>query len=589
MKLQIDGVDSPIDGFPDNFKDLPQDQQHQMLDAVRRDYSGKKVSAEIKDYGSKSWGDTAAEAAASAIQGYPKQIASQIGTIVPAAAPLLSAAGVGTSPHPVQDTAIAIKNAGLGLLQKFMPELGDDAVRYADEVGQHFKNRYGSGWAGLKQAIASDPYSVASELSIFLGARSGAGRVAGITRTPAAGEGAIAGFRARGEVSRALNRDRMVPEEIVRRGQEMEAAGRPGTTIAEVGGENVRGLVERAAQSPGEARTILIPQLEARQKAQQTRLADDLASLTGTKKSAMEATDQAMQQRATQSKPLYQKAMAFDAAADPDIAAAFQKATATGWGEEILKSPTLKRTLQSEYGVKDISQVPLMVQIDAWKKAADDVVGAALRAGEKNRARVVGDVRNGLIDVVKAKNPDYQAALNAYSGPTRYMDAVEDGGRILKPSMTAEQLRADFGKLGESEQEAYRVGAVSAIVAKMRGKTGSVVDAAQVLNSVETRAKVAAIMPTPEAAASWNKRLDFEVSLSQLSKRTLGGSPTARRMAEGADSMELGADLAMHALGGSVFGGILGGARRFIRGRMSQGTDAALAKQLQQPATKFGQ
>ena len=86
-------------------------------------------------------------------------------------------------------------------------------------------------------------------------------------------------------------------------------------------------------------------------------------------------------------------------------------------------------------------------------------------------------------------------------------------------------------------------------------------------------------MPNAQAVASWNKRLDFEGSLSELSRRTLGGSPTALSLAEGADAMSLGADAALHILGGSaILPLLMRGGRGLIGSRMGKGTDAAIRK-----------
>jgi hypothetical protein len=102
------------------------------------------------------------------------------------------------------------------------------------------------------------------------------------------------------------------------------------STLADVGGENVRGLMERVSQTPGAGRTVATPFLETRQVQQASRIADDLSELAGTKKSAFEAVTQTMAQRASEGKPLYQKAMDYNARADADIVAAWEEATSTG-------------------------------------------------------------------------------------------------------------------------------------------------------------------------------------------------------------------------------------------------------------------
>jgi hypothetical protein len=58
-------------------------------------------------------------------------------------------------------------------------------------------------------------------------------------------------------------------------------------------------------------------------------------------------------------------------------------------------------------------------------------------------------------------------------------------------------------------------------------------------------------------------------------------------MAETGDAMSLGTDLAAHALGGSGIWSVLKSMRGFARNKIGQGTDAAIARMLQQPAISF--
>lgn len=123
-----------------------------------------------------------------------------------------------------------------------------------------------------------------------------------------------------------------------------------------------------------------------------------------------------MAQRTATARPLYQKAFQFDADAVPEIVDAFRHEVSTGHGASILKSAEFRKNLQTEYGISDPTQAPLMVVIDAWKKAADDLVGEAVRKGSKNSARIIGDMRDHVIGVVDQHNPAYRTARDAWSG-----------------------------------------------------------------------------------------------------------------------------------------------------------------------------
>jgi hypothetical protein len=389
------------------------------------------------------------------------------------------------------------------------------------------------------------------------------------------------------DVARAVARDELTAAQLAQRAAETQAI-RPGATLADVGGENVRGLVERVAQTPGAGRTIVTPFLSARQTGQRMRLASDLETLTGTTQTAVEAIDQTMTERASAAKPIYDIAFDFNARRVPEIVDAWERETSTGYGRSILLNPNFRRTLQTEYGIRDPAQAPLMVQIDAWKKIADDQIADAIRSGQGNKARVLTGMRERMLDVVDEANPAYAQARAAWAGPSKYLDAIESGKGILSRSRSAQEVTRDFARLGESEQEAYRIGAVSAIVARMGEDPAKFADMTKFLRSPAMREKVAALMPTAAAREKWERILSFEISSSELTGRALGGSATARRLAERDEAASLVGDLVLDAVTGASGVGLLKrlatGAPRWLRDKLRQRTDAAVARMLTDPS-----
>ena len=502
--LNIEGVGRVT--VSDDFVTLPPDRQQATVKDITQQIRAKGVAQEM----------TLGSAGLQAIGNIP---ASALRFAKDFAQPFI---------HPIE-TVQNLGAIGKGVLQKTHLVTGDDSEKYADAVGGWLMARYGSQQAILK-TLAEDPVGLAADVSIVLtGGGAVAARAPGVVGRVGEAAGAVgraidpvnaavlgakgAGMAAsatlggtlaprmaaRADLRRALDRDSMTPQGAEAAGQAL-AADRPGATVADVGGENVRGLVERVAQTPGAGRTAVKPFLTDRQEQQAGRIATDLADLTGTKKSAFQAINDTMQTRATQGRPLYQKAMSFDANADADIVTAFEEATSTGWGAAILKSPAFRRNVQSEFRVKDVADAPLMIVLDGFKKAADDLAGQAVRAGKKNEARVISDARDSVLDVVKAKNPAYQQALSAWAGKSAYLDAIEEGKGILSSKLSAEELTANLAKLGTSEKEAFRIGAVSAVRSKFGNDPAKLSDATKYLRSPEVRAKIAAIMPTPQAA-----------------------------------------------------------------------------------------
>lgn len=589
--LNIEGIGSV--NVSDDFTKLPAEQQQSIVEDIAHQVKVKRI---VQDMNRPSWLGAAAEGV----------------TNIPSSAGRFAENMVQPFIHPIT-TVQNLYAIGKGALQKTGLVKGNDAEKYADAVGKFLMDRYGSEDA-IKKTLAEDPVGLAADLSIVLtgggslAARApgiagrageivaGAGRVVDPLNIAAGGVqagrylgsavtgGAMApAATARAEVARALQRDNTSATGAESAAQAL-ASDRPGATLADVGGENVRGLVERVAQTPGAGRTSVVPFLTARQEQQADRISDDLSSLTGTKKSAFDAIAETMAQRQTEGKPLYDAAMNFNARADGEIVKAWDEATSTGWGKSILASSTLRKNLQSEFGIKDINQAPLMVLIDSWKKVADDSVGAAVRAGNKNTARTISEARDSVLDVVKAKNPAYGQALSAWAGKSAYLDAIEEGKGILSTKLGGDQLAADFAKLGTSEQEAFRIGAVSAIRAKMGNDPAKLGDMTKFMRSYEMRRKIAAIMPSKQAAAAWMRRLDFEVSSSELIGQSLKNSATARRLAEMSDARGIVGDLVMDAFSGappvSLLRRLVVGAGKRVRDTLRSRTDAELAKML---------
>jgi hypothetical protein len=415
--------------------------------------------------------------------------------------------------------------------------------------------------------------------SVVRGVTSVAQNVAGAVR-PSSGAAA--------DIGRAIARDEDTPAALLAR-QATAEAERPGVaTIADVGGENVRGLVERVAQTPGAGRTQVVPTLTARQEQQADRLVTDLRTLTGTAKTANQAIDDTIAARATAAKPLYDEAFKFDAASSPEVMAAFDKATSTGFGKAVLQSSSLKKSLQTEYGVDDIAQAPKMVLIDAWKKEVDDLVGTAKREGKSNAVRVLSRMRDDVVKAVDEANPAYGKARNAWAGPSAYLDAIEDGRDILSRNVSSDEFAAKFARLSDADKEAQRIGAISAIVSRIGNDTAKLPDITKYLRSPEIKAKIAAIMPTDEAAAAWKNRLSFEVASSELTGRSLGNSATARRLAEQNDAKGVVGDLVMDALasGPSTIGvlrRVFSAGPRWLRDTIRSRTDKEVADLLLNP------
>ncbi len=453
---------------------------------------------------------------------------------------------------------------------------------------------------------------------LFEGSRlEGPARLAGAVAVPVSTMGGVRAVRnalqpetnVAADLGRALARDQTTPEQLLSRAEELNTV-RPGVaTIADAGGENVRGLLERVAQTPGAGRSIVNPALQARQQQQMGRMATDLAQLTGSRRTALQATQQTMAERAEAAAPLYQQA--------------YQDGDRAIWSPELERlssSPTVRGAMQGAvrvwrdnviadgYGAMNPGAnvqngilrfegtgVPAFPNLQFWdytKRIIDDKVAAAVRAGQNQKARTLTTLARSLRTELDQAVPSYAEARNAWAGPSQYLDAVEDGGQILSRNLSGEQLAANLAEMTEAQREGYTVGAITAIRRKMGSDPAKMADMTKYLRSPEMREKIGALMPTPEAREAWERRLNFEVGSSELTGRALGNSATYRRMAERQDADNIVADLVFGAVSGHGTGRLLrnllmAGPQR-IRDTLRSRSDALLGTLLATPADASG-
>src|SRR5690606_6467701 len=110
-------------------------------------------------------------------------------------------------------------------------------------------------------------------------------------------------------------------------------------------------------------------------------------------------------------------------------------------------------------GTVAIQNVPDVRQLDLTKRALDDMIGAAKRAGNSNEARILTQQKNLLVGMVDDVVPEYQAARRVFSDQAAVLDAMEQGQKAFSTSLTPNQLRKNLAAMGASEREAYIQGA----------------------------------------------------------------------------------------------------------------------------------
>lgn len=387
----------------------------------------------------------------------------------------------------------------------------------------------------------------------------GAGRLVRSAASPETGAAA--------RLAVAAERSGDTPANLARKVQEARALGKP-ATLADVGGETMRRELETAVQRPGAGAQQAVEFLSQRNREQLSRLSRDIVGLTGVP--ADDVADVIATTMATREKaatPVYKAAMQFAAELNDDVVDAYGKVVATPLGKQALTKA--KRILN----VENFDDAPLMHRIDALKKGIDDVIETARRGGERNIARKATQIKRQLVDEVDAVNPTYRQAREIWEDGASYLDAIDNGREILKSNMTAAALKREWSGLADSEREAFRIGAVDAIVTRMRQQSAEEPNLLKIIRSPEISDKIK-IMLSPRDAARFEKLIDIEEAMFKTSNQARGNSATQRRAAS-MDEQEK--QVRLFGAIGMLLDSATGGLKSVLLGRLPSLTGAAKA------------
>jgi hypothetical protein len=196
---------------------------------------------------------------------------------------------------------------------------------------------------------------------------------------------------------------------------------------------------------------------------QRARIDRDVADLLGSDGS-LETTNRLIKERADQSSPLYDAARSQTVPDNQGLIDLLPRLKAAGAFQSAVKK------MRIDNQPFDIGNVRAW---DYMKRALDDKIGAAVRAGEKDDARILTGLKRELTNTIDATVPEYGQARQVFSSHSDLVNAVEDGSKALSPSYTREQLAADFPELTSGEQEMFRVGASNALREKLANASGT--------------------------------------------------------------------------------------------------------------------
>ena len=405
-------------------------------------------------------------------------------------------------------TALGAGGAGLTLLGRGVPAtmtgLGGVAAR--------------TGVAGLEGAAYGGLDALGNDTSVAMGLLTGGAFGAGANLI---GEGIQAGVRsfrgpeARAQelVSNAAGMDALTPEQAAARLQELG----PNATIADLG-PNMRGQASALATRPGEAQSVVRDSMSSRSAGSGARISQAVDDAMGGRQNVIALTDDIAARRSATAKPLYEASRDVPVQVTDDL-------------RDLLSRPSVKdaistarRAADDAGEVFDLNNMTVGM-VDRIKKALDDPINVAFRAGENNKGTTLNNLKNKIVDFADSVSPDYAQARRVFSDDTSILNALEDGVKAFDNKMTPDALSKYLSSLDEASREAYVVGARQK-VANTMGTARNNASSVRSMFNREYNAEKLRILLGDEGAETILNSVSSEDVFQATKNAIMGGSDT---------------------------------------------------------------
>ena len=404
----------------------------------------------------------------------------------------------------------ALADAGYGAASVAGTEVGGDAGKWAfGEGGEQYGEAIGSilaptsagammkpftyltasGWNGVKSFLANKPAGMSDEgLSVLM--------------------------------AEAMVREGISPEETARRLASMGQEGVP----ADVGNNFMR-LLRLASNKIPRVQGNAVEVLDARQRGSGNRLLSALDDASGTSQLSLTdeiaRIDQVMQPRINK---LYEATSEQGMALSPQLRAWISdgKNSIGRAQKEVERRLADKRSLGEEVSNIDI--------INTTKQVLDDKIGAAIRAGNMNKARDLVRMKNAMVQEADQAIPVYRAARDMHAGKAALENAGDLGTMYFK--MKPREMVAFTQSMSESEKRMFKLGAKQAIMDKVDDIAGNADQVKRLFGKNGDVYKLQALFDNRAQFNQFRDTLRRESRFAVTRRAVEGNSTTAQQLSD---------------------------------------------------------
>jgi len=399
-------------------------------------------------------------------------------------------------------------------------------------------------------------------------------------------------------VFRALQADKLTPDQALAAARDMG----PQATLADVS-PNLQALAENAATRQGATLNAAKSTFEGRQSGQGSRVIDAIEQGMGPENFS-QTTEALFKQRSADAGPLYEKA--FD-----------EKRTTTALRSELLDRlqtrPIFQQGLQR--GITDIldegaitgktasiystyldgenlndpnliiKKMPTLRVLDAAKRGLDSILSSGAEEVSNpvtgkmtQRGMRVEEMRKALVNELDSlTDGTYKAARNAWGGPSRALEMMNEGMDFIKSGKSALDV-AEVKGLTDVDKQFMRIGAKQALGDLVENTQDGANVARRLFSTKMMRNKLEALFPDKGAFDEFAKQMGAENKFFETSRNVLGNSRTAFRNAMANDEGSDLSGIAVEAAKGNFGGAAMNAAR--TAGRALTRPSAAVSDRL---------
>lgn len=338
-----------------------------------------------------------------------------------------------------------------------------------------------------------------------------------------------------------MRRAGSTPDQIEAEIARGEALGMKPEVLADYLGDQGARRLYSTRTLGGEAASKAVDRLANRGEGTSARVAEDVQRATAQRGQSLTQLDARIENRRKLGGQLYRKAFEHGAVTDSDtlellnnprVASIIKKAAdrrsvvADLQGEKY--APLYRQTENGPV----LARTPTVEDLHLLKTSLDDDIRQAYQAGEGQLGGALRDFKNRIVNNLEREVPAYRKARELYKGDIEIEEAINNGrADILRKPV--DQLRRDFAALSGAEQDAYRSGAIDAILSrKVDTKVDSADFARSLWGNADSRNRLKILVKNEDELARLAKQFDREQRMARTNRAVLGGSPTAMRQAD---------------------------------------------------------